>query len=73
MQCRPQCHLDCFEIERPGFTPILKDDSKQPAYFALNFLADRFGSFFSWADRVSSTGRARQIFRLTSRKLRLNS
>jgi hypothetical protein len=46
---------------------ILEDDPQQLRYFARDFLADRFGCFFSWAVRPSGSavGRKRQIFWFT--------
>ena len=41
-------------------------DVQQLAYFARDFLVDRFGCFFSCGERVCSIGRARQIFLFNS-------
>ncbi|MBK5293580.1 MAG: hypothetical protein JJE04_18125 [Acidobacteriia bacterium] len=47
--------------------PLLKYNPQEPVYFTGNFLLDCLRGFFSWAVRsVCSTGRKRQIFRLTS-------
>ncbi len=73
MHCRPHGHLDGFEVQLTGLAAALKDDAEQFAYFAFDFLMDRFRRFFSWAVRMSSTGRRRQIFSLTSTKARLSS
>jgi hypothetical protein len=47
MHCRPHRHLDCFEVQLTGPATILKDDAEQSAYFAFDFLPDRFRRFFS--------------------------
>lgn len=59
-------HLDSFHVQLAAFGAILKDQSQQTAYFVRDFLLDRFRCFFSCGVRVSSTGRARQIFSFTS-------
>ena len=69
----PESHLDCFQIQDAPLLPLGEDAAQQRGYFARDFLADRFGRFFSCGVSVSSTGRARQIFSLTSRSSRLNS
>jgi hypothetical protein len=43
----PHGHLDCFEIQLTGLAAVLKDDPEEFAYFAFDFLPDRFGRFFS--------------------------
>ena len=59
--------LDTLKIESARRLVVAKNDAKQLLYFAGNFLLDRFGSFFSWADCVASaTGRSSQICSLTS-------
>jgi hypothetical protein len=68
----PHRHLDRFQIESAGLTLVLENKAQQRAYFPLNFLVDRFRRFFSCGVRVSSTGRARQIFSFVSIKLRLS-
>jgi hypothetical protein len=60
-------HLDRFQIHTTRGAAILEDHPQQLVYFTFDFLADRFGRFFSWADsRPSSTGRNSQICSLTS-------
>jgi hypothetical protein len=66
MHRRPHRHFDGFQIEVPGFAAPGEDGTQQLLYLARDFLADRFGRFFSCGEKVSSTGRARQIFSLTS-------
>ena len=64
--------FDRFEIELAALSPIAEDDLQEPPYFFGDFLLDRFGRFFSCALKVSSTGRAWQIWVLTSTYSRLN-
>jgi hypothetical protein len=59
-------HLCGFQVQPACLAEILKDDSEQSAYLAFDFLADRFGRFFSRGDEESSTGRARHIRAFTS-------
>jgi len=67
MHGRAHRHLDGFEIEMSGFAAGREDDAQPLVYFARDFLLDRFGRFFSWADgEVSCTGRNSQICSLTS-------
>jgi hypothetical protein len=67
MHGRANRHLDGFQIEMLCFAAGAEDDAQQLVYFAGDFLLDRFGRFFSWADGgVSSTGRNWQICSLTS-------
>jgi hypothetical protein len=73
MHRSPHRHLDRFQIESAGLALLLKDKPQQCAYFPFDFLPVPFGRFFSWADRVSSTGRARQILSFTSSSSRLSS
>jgi hypothetical protein len=59
--------LDGFQIETARLATVIEDHAQQLIYFARDFLADRFGRLFSWADSGgSSTGRNRQISSLTS-------
>lgn len=59
--------LDTLQIEAAGCPAVAENDEKQLIYFAGDFLLDRFGRFFSWADgAVSVTGRSWQIRVLTS-------
>jgi hypothetical protein len=39
--------LDSFEVQATGFAAVPKDNPEQFRYFALDFLPDRFGRFFS--------------------------
>jgi hypothetical protein len=67
MHGRTNRHLDGFEIEAARFAPGAEDHAQQLVYFANDFLAERFGGFFFWADGgISSTGRSWQIRSLTS-------
>jgi hypothetical protein len=50
-----------------------EDRAQQLGYFARDFLLDGFCRFFSSGERVSSTGRARQMWPFTSIKARLRS
>jgi hypothetical protein len=59
-------HLDSFQVQPPCSPQILKDDPEQFAYFAFDFLPDRFCRFFSCSDRVSSTGRTAHSCSLTT-------
>lgn len=62
MHRRADDGFDGLQVKVTGLTTILKDDAKQPVYFAGNFLLDRFSRFFSWDNgAASSTGRRRQI------------
>jgi hypothetical protein len=72
VQRRPQSHLDRFEIQASGLATVLEDDPKQTAYFAFDFLADRFRCFFSCALSVSASGRERQMSSLVSINVPLN-
>src|SRR5882672_12460114 len=59
--------LDRFQIEPTFAATLLKNNLQEPVYFAGNFLLDCLRRFFSWAVcSVCSTGRKRQILRLTS-------
>src|ERR1035438_384439 len=61
--------LDTFQIELASGLAVAENDAQQLLYFAGDFLLDRLCRFFSWADcSACSTGRRRQIFRLTSTK-----
>ena len=68
----PRSRLDGFEVEGAAAAPAAEDHLEQLIYFLGDFLLDRFGRFFSWAVSVSSTGRAWQIFSLTSSSCRLS-
>src|SRR5258708_30689451 len=69
----PHDHLGGFQVEVPRLAAAVEDDQQQLVYFARHFLLDGFRRFFSSSDRVSATGRARQIFSLTSSSSRLSS
>jgi len=73
MQSGAEGHFYRFQIHATGLVPLREDAAQQRGYFARDFALDRFGHFFSCAVSVSSTGRARQIFSLTSTKERSNS
>ena len=66
MHDRPHDHLGGFQIQAPRLAAAVEDDAQQLAYFARDFLLDGLRRFFSSGDKVSATGRARQIFSLTS-------
>jgi hypothetical protein len=67
MHGRAHRHLDGFQVQTAALVAPVEDDPQQLVYFARDFLLDRFGRFFSWADgEVSSTGRNSQICSLTS-------
>jgi hypothetical protein len=62
-----QSGFDRFQVESAVLASPQENPVQKSVYFAGNFLLDGFGRFFSWADGwVCSTGRKRQIFRLTS-------
>jgi hypothetical protein len=66
MHGRPHDHLRGFEVQTPRLATAVGDDAQQLVYFARDFLLDGFRRFFFSGERVSVTGRARQIFSLTS-------
>ena len=58
--------LDTLQIEPARRLAVAENDAQKLLYFAGDFLLDRLRRFFSWSVRpVCSTGRRRQIFRLT--------
>jgi hypothetical protein len=59
-------HLDRFQVQPACSPEVLKDDPQQSAYFAFDFLPDRFRRFFSCRDNVSSSGRTAQSCSLTT-------
>ena len=63
--------LSRFQVEPAFLAPALKQNLKGAIYFALDFEVDRLRSFFSCGVKLSSTGRARQIFSFTSNRLPL--
>ena len=64
---RADCRLDRFQIQMPGLAPATENDAQKLIYLARDFLADRFCSFFPWADGAASPiGRKRQTEALTS-------
>src|ERR1022692_2482608 len=59
--------LDRIQIVAAAGAVLLKNHPKEAVYFAGDLLLDRLRRFFSWAVcSVCSTGRVRQILRLTS-------
>jgi hypothetical protein len=66
MHSGSHCDLDRLQVQPASSPEILKDDPKQPAYFAFDFLSDRLGRFFSCRDNLSSTGRTAQSCSLTT-------
>src|ERR1700736_3577514 len=53
-----QSDFDRFQVEPAIAAALLKNHVQKSFYFAGDFLLDRFGRFFLWADgRASSTGR----------------
>ena len=65
-------HPDCFQIQGAALLSLGKDAAQQRGYFARDLLLDRRGRFLSWDVSVSSTGRAQQIFSLTSSSSRFS-
>jgi hypothetical protein len=72
MQSGAKGHLHRFQIHAASLPALGKDAARQRGYFARDLGVDRFGGFFSSGVSVSSTGRVRQIFSLTSTKDRSN-
>jgi len=69
MQSGAKAHLHRLQIEAADLLPFGEDAAQKCGYFARYLCMDRRGCFFSWADSTASaTGRARQIFSLTSTK-----
>ena len=66
MHGRTHYALNGFQVHTCRLAAALEEQSQKLLYFARDFLTDRFGRFFASGDKVSSTGRARQIFRLSS-------
>jgi len=66
MHRRTYRHLDGLQIQPPRLAATVEEDAQQLVYLARDFLADGFRRFFSWGERVSSSGRARQILSFTS-------
>src|SRR6266853_6375965 len=73
MQHRPDQHLGGAEVQVTGLVQAVEDDLQKALHLLRDLELDRFGRFFSWGDRESSTGRARQIFSLTSSNCQLSS
>jgi hypothetical protein len=73
MHDRPHGHLSGFQVPAPRLAAAVEDYAQQLVYFARDFLLDGFRRFFSSGERVSATGRARQIFSLISNSSRLSS
>jgi hypothetical protein len=66
MQGGSQSGFDRFQVESAVVVALLENNAQKSVYFAGDFLLDRFGRFFSWADGwVCSTGRNSQICSLT--------
>ena len=66
MHDRPHDHLGGLQVQVPRLAAAAEDDAQQFVYFARDYLLDAFRRFFSSVESVSATGRARQIFSLTS-------
>ena len=66
MHDRPHDHFGGFQIQAPRLAAAVEDDAQQLVYFVRDFLLDGIRRFFSSGERVSATGRAWQIFSLTS-------
>jgi len=66
-------HFDGLQVQTSRFAATGEDRAQELLYLVRDFLTDRFGRFFSCGERVSWTGRARQISAFTSMKARLNS
>src|SRR6266436_8619599 len=66
-------HLHRLQVQATGAVTLTKGEPQQLFYFPSDFLLDGFRRFFSCGVRDSSTGRARQIFSLTSNKRCANS
>lgn len=63
----PDRRFDALQIEFSGRVAITENDPKQFLYLAGDFELDDLRRFFSWSVRpLCSTGRKRQILRLTS-------
>src|ERR1700683_1545905 len=59
--------LDTLQIEAASRFAVAENHAQQLPYFAGDFLLDRFGRFFSWADgAVSVTGRSWQSCSFTA-------
>jgi hypothetical protein len=63
---RAHQHLDGFQVQVLGLAPAGEEHAQQSVHFARDFPLDGFDRFFSSGERVSATGRARQIFSLIS-------
>jgi hypothetical protein len=63
---RANRHFDSFQVQAYRLIAALEEEAQQLFYFARNLLADGLRRFFSSGERVSATGRARQIFSFTS-------
>jgi nucleoid DNA-binding protein len=73
MQHRADQHLSGTEIQVAGLVHAVEDDLQKALHLLRDLELDRFGRFFSCGERASSTGRARQIFSLTSSNCWLSS
>jgi len=72
MQGSAEGHLHRFQIRLARLLAVGEDACQQCGYFACDLGLDRRRRFFSSGVSVSSTGRARQSFSLTSTKERSN-
>jgi hypothetical protein len=68
-----QSHFHRFQIRPASLLALGEDACQQRGYFARDLALDRLGRFFSSGVSVSSSGRALQIFSLTSSRSRLSS
>ena len=66
VHCRANRHFDSFQVHASRLVATFEEDAQQLFYFARDLLADGLRRFFSSSERVSATGRARQIFSFTS-------
>ena len=72
MQHGAQSHFHRLQIRLAGLFALGEDARQQRGYFARDLVLDRLGRFFSCGVSVSSVGRTRQSFSLTSTKDRSN-
>jgi hypothetical protein len=66
MHGRAHQHLNGLQIDVARLADAKENGAQQLLYFARDFLLDGVRRFFSCGVSVSSTGRRRQIFSLTS-------
>src|SRR5260370_8945594 len=60
-------HLGGFHLQMSRLATAVENNTQQLVYFARDLLLDGFRRFFSSGEIAAATGRARQIFSLTSR------